>query len=544
MKYTYKQIWLINFPVMMSILMEQLINITDAVFLGHVGEIELGASALAGIYYLAIYMLGFGFSIGLQVMIARRNGEQHYKETGRTFFQGLYFLMVMAIMLCLLIHLVSPFILQQLITSDEIYQAVIRYLNWRSFGLLFSFPFLAFRAFLVGVTNTKLLSGAALTAVCINIPFNYLLIFKLDMGISGAAMASSIAEFGAFLILLLYMCKTVDKKKYGLSAVYDGRLLMKLLQLSVWSMLHAFISVAPWFLFFVAIEHLGKTELAISNITRSVSTLFFVIVNSFASTTGSLVSNLIGGGQGKELFPVCRKVLRLGYVVGLPLILTALWGNQWIIGFYTNNDYLVKLAFWPFIVMLLNYRKGLLIPLSIFRGGTASGPSILQLSSFTNKLMELLFPHPRIFDHFPNRTANDPSTILTVLVRNSACINILRSNHQIFLAQAIENAPSIPHICLKTRLQGQILVFPYRSNKKALKAELDRQNATSYQTCIVIAETLDDARKLNHFLDTSHFKTPLLFSTDASLKNPEIPLLKHLYQFTNGHMECLALSDT
>ena len=90
MKYTYKQIWLINFPVMMSILMEQLINITDAVFLGHVGEIELGASALAGIYYLAIYMLGFVFSIGLQVMIARRNGEQHYKETGRTFFQGLF----------------------------------------------------------------------------------------------------------------------------------------------------------------------------------------------------------------------------------------------------------------------------------------------------------------------------------------------------------------------------------------------------------------------------------------------------------------------
>ena len=36
----------INFPVMMSILIEQLINITDAIFLGHVGEIELGASYL------------------------------------------------------------------------------------------------------------------------------------------------------------------------------------------------------------------------------------------------------------------------------------------------------------------------------------------------------------------------------------------------------------------------------------------------------------------------------------------------------------------
>ena len=70
--------------------MEQLINITDAVFSGHVGEIELGASAIAGIYYLAIYMLGFGFSIGLQVMVARRNGEQDYKETGKTFFKAYF----------------------------------------------------------------------------------------------------------------------------------------------------------------------------------------------------------------------------------------------------------------------------------------------------------------------------------------------------------------------------------------------------------------------------------------------------------------------
>ena len=355
MNYTYKQIWLINFPVMMSILMEQLINITDAIFLGHVGEVELGASALAGIYYLAVYMLGFGFSIGLQVMIARRNGEQHYKETGRTFFQGLYFLSGMAIILCLLLHLASPLILHRLITSDEIYRAVIHYLDWRSFGLLFSFPFLAFRSFLVGITTTKALSVAAIMAICINIPFNYLLIFKLNLGISGAAMASSLAEFGAFIVLLLYMWVRVDKVKYGLKVVYDGKVLIKLLRLSVWSMLHSFISVAPWFLFFVAIEHLGKTELAISNITRSVSTVFFVIVNSFAATTGSLVSNLIGAGEGKSMFRLCGKILRLGYVVGFPLIIIALLLNKQVVGFYTDNPALIEFAYYPFIVMLLNY---------------------------------------------------------------------------------------------------------------------------------------------------------------------------------------------
>ena len=71
---------------------------------------------------------------------------------------------------------------------------------------------------------------------------------------------------------------------------------------------------------FVAVEHLGKTELAISNITRSVSAVFFVIVNSFAVTTGSLVSNAIGAGERRAVFIICRKILRLGYSVGFPLI--------------------------------------------------------------------------------------------------------------------------------------------------------------------------------------------------------------------------------
>lgn len=140
MNYTYKKIWLIAFPVMMSILIEQLINITDALFLGHVGDVELGASALAGIWFLAIYMLGFGFSLGLQVVIARRNGEQRYAETGKTFFQGLFFLLILAVLLCLLSKIFSSVLLKHLITSDDVYNAVIRYLDWRIWGLLFSFP--------------------------------------------------------------------------------------------------------------------------------------------------------------------------------------------------------------------------------------------------------------------------------------------------------------------------------------------------------------------------------------------------------------------
>lgn len=45
-KYTYKQIWHITFPILISLLVEQLIGMTDTAFLSRVGEIELGASAI------------------------------------------------------------------------------------------------------------------------------------------------------------------------------------------------------------------------------------------------------------------------------------------------------------------------------------------------------------------------------------------------------------------------------------------------------------------------------------------------------------------
>ena len=41
-KYTYKQIWTIAYPILISLIMEQMIGMTDTAFLGRVGEIELG----------------------------------------------------------------------------------------------------------------------------------------------------------------------------------------------------------------------------------------------------------------------------------------------------------------------------------------------------------------------------------------------------------------------------------------------------------------------------------------------------------------------
>lgn len=359
MNYTYKQIWLINLPIMVSLLMEQLINLTDSIFLGHVSQIDLGASALATMYYTAIYMLGFGFSLGVQVLIARRNGEERYQDIGKVFYQGLIFLSAFAVIVFILSKLFSPALLRMVISSDNVYQATVQYIEWRDYSYLFAFPLLAIRAFFIGTTQTKILTANSLVMVVCNIGFNYLLIFGKAgfprLGISGAAIGSSLAGLVGLLFLILYMWKHVDKKRYGMRLVFDLGLSLHLLNISVWTMIRSFFCIAPWFLFFVAIEHLGECELAAANVVRSISMIFFVIVNSFATTTISLVSNLIGAKRTIEVMPTCRRVINLNYAIGIPLILLAFVFSDSLLWLFMNDIAVIHTAFYPLCVMLSTF---------------------------------------------------------------------------------------------------------------------------------------------------------------------------------------------
>ena len=59
---------------MISLVAQNIVNVTDTAFLGHVGAVELGASAIGGLFYVTLFMVAYGFTTGVQILIARRNG--------------------------------------------------------------------------------------------------------------------------------------------------------------------------------------------------------------------------------------------------------------------------------------------------------------------------------------------------------------------------------------------------------------------------------------------------------------------------------------
>ena len=128
---TIRQLWNISYPIFFGLLAQNIINVTDTAFLGRVGEVELGASAMGGLYYICIFTIAFGFSTGSQILIARRNGEKNYAEVGPVMIQGCGFLLVMAALLFGLSLLFAGDIMRMLISSDDIWNATVRFLNLR-----------------------------------------------------------------------------------------------------------------------------------------------------------------------------------------------------------------------------------------------------------------------------------------------------------------------------------------------------------------------------------------------------------------------------
>ena len=341
--------------------MEQMIGLTDTAFLGRVGEVELGASAIAIVYYMVLFMIGFGFSIGAQIIIGRRNGEGNFKETGKVFWNGLYFVLGLSGAIILLSELFTPWMMKFMVSSPAIYDAALSYVRWRLPGMVFAFCTAMFRAFYVGTTQTKTLTLNSVVIVASNVIFNYILIFGRcglpALGITGAAIGSSLAELVSLIFFIVYTRTSCDRPKYGLDkpARFEKEELKSMMPVCVWTMIQHTVSIFTWLIFFLFIEHLGERPLAVSNIVRGVSGLIWVVLQAFSSTCSTLVSNLIGEGRQDKVMSLVKRILKLSYgIVGVIMLVICMYPEA-IARIYTDIPDLITASIPAMLVMTSSY---------------------------------------------------------------------------------------------------------------------------------------------------------------------------------------------
>lgn len=374
----YRNIWKIAYPIILGSVAQNIIALTDTAFLGHLSEVALGAAAIATIFYFAVVMLGWGFGLGTQIVIARRYGEGNYERVGKTFDHALYFLLILAILLLGFMQIQAPPILKEIVQSDAIFHASTDYISVRAWGILFACINLLFRAFYIGIAKTKVISWSTAFMAIVNIFFDYALIFGEfglpEMGIKGAALASVIAEVCVLIFFLTYTFRKTPVKKYQLFTFpkVDIELYMRLLKVSFPMMIQNFLALSCWFIFFLLVEKMGERELAISNIIRSIYVLIMVPVWAFASAANTLVSQVLGEGEPKEVMPVIFRTVKLSFLAVLALVGMSLISPELVISIYTEEPGLI-LETKP--VLYVIFGAALLFPIAItlFQGVSGTG---------------------------------------------------------------------------------------------------------------------------------------------------------------------------
>lgn len=345
--YTNKEIWRVTYPIFLGLLAQNVINVTDTAFLGRVGEVALGAAAMGGLLYICVYTIAFGFSVGSQILIARRNGEGNYRAVGPIMWQGTTFSFGMAVCLLILMYFSAAPLIRLLITSDSIYGATYEFFTWRIWGFLFAFVNVMFRGLYIGITRTKVLTMNAVVMALVNVILDYALVFGElglpEMGVRGAALASVIAEASSLLFFLLYTYYKVDLKKYGLNRFgqFDLSMVLRILRISCFTMVQYFLAMAIWFVFFMALERLGQRQLAVANIVRSVYVVLLIPVQALSTTANTLVSNLIGAGGSSGVVTLLHKISRMSFLIMVVCVGLCVAFPGSILSVYTNEEALL-----------------------------------------------------------------------------------------------------------------------------------------------------------------------------------------------------------
>ena len=345
--YTNKEIWRVTYPIFLGLLAQNVINVTDTAFLGRVGEVALGAAAMGGLLYICVYTIAFGFSVGSQILIARRNGEGNYRAVGPIMWQGTAFSFGMAVCLLILMYFSAAPLIRLLITSDSIYGATYEFFTWRIWGFLFAFVNVMFRGLYIGITRTKVLTMNAVVMALVNVVLDYALVFGElglpEMGVRGAALASVIAEASSLLFFLLYTYYKVDLKKYGLNRFgqFDLSMVLRILRISCFTMVQYFLAMAIWFVFFMALERLGQRQLAVANIVRSVFVVLLIPVQALSTTANTLVSNLIGAGGSSGVVTLLHKISRMSFLIMVVCVGLCVAFPGSILSVYTNEEALL-----------------------------------------------------------------------------------------------------------------------------------------------------------------------------------------------------------
>lgn len=308
--------------MMVTGFIQSIVLLTDASMIARYSTDAFDAVGNAGLLYITLYMCLVGMADGAQIIIARRIGQQKNDRIALLFQSAMAVLLILALGLFLILHYVLPQWIVYYSENKNIATLQGVYIHQRSFALFFSMITLGIQAFFLAKGKTWIVLVTAIIAAISNALLDYLLIFGNfglpELGIKGAALASTISDGIAMLCMLCFLFFSQEKRQFKLLhfSKIDLQPFKELIRVGSPLMLQGFSALATWTLFFTWLEQKGTFDLTVSQNIRSIYFLAFVPIWGFAGTTKTYVSQYLGAKKN-DLIPLIQKRIQLLTIIFL-----------------------------------------------------------------------------------------------------------------------------------------------------------------------------------------------------------------------------------
>jgi putative MATE family efflux protein len=339
-----RTIWAVSLPLLLVYLGDTVVHVVDTAFLGRVGTTELAALALVYTLFEVVMVPVIGLADGMQIVIARRVGQDRDDLAAATFLGGMLLILVVSVALAVGLHAGAPAIGDVLAGDRGVAAAAGDFLRIAAFGVVPGSLTLGYAALYVGLARTAVLVGATILLAGTNLVLSYgLTLGELGwprLGMRGAAWAFVGAETVTFVFLTIFtMVVTWRQRGNPLRrrAAAAGPTIRPLLRLAPPLAMRGLLRGLQWLGFFLIIEQVSEEALARSNIIYACFAVFLIPSYAVGESTTSLVSNVIGQGRTSDVLTVTRRATLAAYLVTAPFAVLALVTPQTVIAIFTDD---------------------------------------------------------------------------------------------------------------------------------------------------------------------------------------------------------------
>ncbi len=335
-----KKLAMLAFPIMGTSFLQMAYNMVDMIWIGRLGAGSVAAIGTAGYFMWFSFALITLARVGAEVKVAQHLGAganeeaNHYGGTAMTF--GVLMGLVYGVLLILT--------RTQLIGFFRIGDALVESMGQTYLMIVaFSMPFTLFNQLISGIYNasgqSKLPFRANAIGLVINMVLDPILIFSLDMGVAGAAIATTFSQ--VFVAVLLFRMVTSDSKPYlGFHIEVSIQLdkLKEMLKISLpvalQNGLFTIISI------FVAriVANFGTTAIAVQKVGTQIEAISYMTANGFGVALSAMVAQNLGAGRVDRVRASFRSAIVTMGLFGLLISVVLFIGAEPIFKVFINEE--------------------------------------------------------------------------------------------------------------------------------------------------------------------------------------------------------------